>query len=229
MRLPIGLLVFNRLSFHAGMGCSKCKNTLPGVYAKLGSTVLCQRCAGNGVLIEIRKKLQNYRGTGPNIDTSHAALRPIDETNLLDREESKEEEGGDGGHSALLALSDVSNDQERTAPESVSTNTNASRKVRRRRSNSTIELGQIRQIEEHIMDFIEHNEWLCRSEGNIRLLHADLSEKQLQRPIFRNRSKVPSDVKKALYIVQAISESRGKCVHNINFLYCAFGYLGATF
>jgi hypothetical protein len=215
------------------MGCSKCKNTLPGVYANLGSTILCQRCAGNGVLIEIRKKLKTYRGNGPNIGTSRPALRPIDETNLLVREENKEEEGGDGGHNALLALSAIC-DQERAASESVSTKTNQSREVRRRRSRATVELGQIRQIEEHIMDFIEHNEGLCRGEGSIRLLQADLSEKQLQRPIFRSRSKVSSpvvslDIKKALYIVQVICRSRGNCVHNFNFLYCAFVYLGAQF
>jgi hypothetical protein len=89
----------------------------------------------------------------------------------------------------------------------------------------TVELGKIRQIEEYIMKFIEHNEWICRGERSIRLLQADLSENQLQRPIFRNRSKVSSDVKKALYIVQVISQSRESCVHDFNFLYCAFVYL----
>jgi hypothetical protein len=216
------------------MGCSKCKNTLPGVYANLGSTILCQRCAGNGVLIELRKKLKSYRGNGPNIDTSRPALRPIDETNLLDGEENKEKEGGDGGHNALLALSAICTDRKRAAPESVSTKTNQSREVRRRRSRATVEPGQIRQIEEHIMDFIEDNEWRCRGDGSVRLLQADLSEEQMQRPIFRNRNKVSSDVvssdvKKALYIVQLICQSRGNCVHNFHFLYCAFVYLGAQF
>ena len=192
------------------------------------------RCAGNGVLIEIRKKRKTYRGNGPNIDTSRPALRPIDETNLLDREENKEEEGGDGGHDALLALSAICNDQERAARESATTKTNRQSRdheVRRRRSRTTVELGQIRQIEEYIMNFIEHmyNEWICRGEGSIRLLQADLSEKQLQCPILRNRSKVSSDVKKALYIVQLICQSRGSFWHNFNFLYCAFVYLGAQF
>jgi hypothetical protein len=90
----------------------------------------------------------------------------------------------------------------------MNTKTNQSPEGRRRRSRATVEPGQIRQIEEHIMDFIEHNEWLCRGEGSIRLLQADLSEKQLQCPIFKNRSKVSSDVKKALYIVQLICQSR---------------------
>jgi hypothetical protein len=204
------------------MGCSKCNNTLPGVYAKLGSTIICQRCAGNGVLTEIRKRLKSYRGSGPNIVTSRTALRPIDESN-------PEEEGGDDGHDALLALSAICNDQERAAHGSVSVNGEQSRELRRRRSQATVELGQIRKIEEHIMEFIEHNEWICRGEGSVRLLQADLSENQLQRPIFRNRGKVSSDVKKALYIVQVISQSRGSCVHDFNFLYCAYVYLGGQY
>jgi hypothetical protein len=190
------------------------------------------RCAGNGVLIEIRKKLKTYR------DTSRPALRPIDETNLLDREENKEEEGGDGGHNALLAaLSAICNDQERAGrtwkcdhlnkpPESWSWS--ASSEITddsRAGANSSIRGVHHGLHRTHVL----YNEWLCRGEGSIRLLQADLSEKQLKRPILRNRSKVSSDVKKALYIVQLICQSRGSCVHNFNFLYCAFVYLGAQF